>query len=216
MRRADAEFDRMREAVDWSEKLWRQSQKSKEERFHACTAVTAALTSFAVNVGISLYAKERLNDMLVALGELGCGRHSVILAPAPVHPAKFSATDLQQQAMAQVCVDLLRDAGASATDARKRVSGTFEKYRLPKFSEAKLRTLNSRLKGSGNTQDEAYDMYLWARSQAERTGVELGVWPIRTVSKALKLVDVWVSLAKRRDHRHDFFFAPREDSSDLP
>jgi hypothetical protein len=213
VRLADSEFDRVREALDLSERLWAQSDKSRDERFHACSAVAAVLTQFGVNIGLSLYAKERLNDLLVALGELGCGRHSVLLAPSPVHPGKFSATDLQQQAMAQVCVDFLREAGAGATEARRKVSGLFEKHKLPKFSEAKLRALNSRIKGPGSSQDEAHGMYVWARAHADRTAGELNVNPRRCVSTAAKFADVLIGLAKRRDHRHDFSFAPREDSS---
>ena len=167
-------------------------------------------------IGISSYANERLNDILVALGELQCGRHSVLLSPAPVHPGKFSATDLQQQGLAQVCVDLLRDAGMSATEARAKVSHLFDRHQLPKFGEAKLRLLNTRLKGPGCTQDEAYDMYVWAKTHFEKTAKQLGLNPSESVAKAVKVANILIGLSKRRDHRRDFYFAPREDSSETP
>ena len=213
LRMVDAEFDRLIESLNLSEGHWSRSDKSQDERRLALTAVVAAMSQFAMNVGISLYAKERLNDLLVALDELSSGRHSVLLAPSPVHPSKSSITDLGQQAMAQVCVDIVREAGAGAAEARKQVSGLFEKHQLPKFSEAKLRALNSRLKGPGRSQDEAYDLYVWARSHAERTAKELGVSLTRNVQTAAKFADQLIGLAKSRDHRRDFFFAPREDSS---
>ena len=216
LRAADTAFEAVRTTLEQCERLWVASQKSRDERLLACVAVAAALSDFALKAGISLYAKERLNDLLVALDEPVCGRRSVLLSPTPVHAGKFSTTDLHQQALAQVCVDVLRKAGASATAARKQVSGLFEKNRLPKFSEAKLRTLNSRLKGPGCTQDEAYEIYLWTQRQMVQTATNLGIWPIESHRPATKLVDRLASLAKRRDHRRDFFFAPSEDRSELP
>ncbi|MEP6872522.1 MAG: hypothetical protein ABI939_11835 [Anaerolineaceae bacterium] len=213
LRLVDAEGERLHGGLEQSEKLWETSGKSQDERLHACIQVAGAVTTFAANTGVSLYAKERLNDLLVALGELISGRHSVLLTPSPVHPGKFSATDLMQQAMAQVCVDVLREAGAGATEARAHVSNLFEKHQLPKFSEAKLRTLNSRLKGPGSSQDEAYGLYVWAREHADWTANALSLNPTASVTTAAEFADSLIGLAKRRDHRRDFFFAPREDSS---
>lgn len=207
---------RLSATVTESERLWSASSKSADELRDACTAVVVAVTEFTTSVGLPLYATERLNDLLVALGELQCGRHSVLLSPAPVHPGKYSATDLQQQAMAQVCVDLLRDAGFGATEARAKVSGLFERHQLPKFGEAKLRTLNSRLKGPGASQDEAYDMYLWAKSHADVTLERLGIEPTKSPIKSLKVASILISLCKGRDHRRHFFFAPGEDRSPTP
>ena len=216
LRLVDAEFDNLTASLNHSDQLWLASSRSQDERRDACTAVAASLFQFASSTGISNYARERMNDLLVALGELQCGRKSVLFAPAPVHPGKFSATDLQQQAVAQVCVDVLRDAGMSATDARAKVSGLFEKHQLPKFGEAKLRALNSRLRGPGCTQDEAYDLYVWAKEHFARTAVQMGVDPTESVGKASKVANILVALSKRRDHRRDFFFASREDSSEMP
>ena len=156
LRLAEAEFERLSAIFDQSEVLWEKSSKSQDERLHACVLVVGALAHFGTNVGLSLYAKQRLNDLLVALDELMCGRHSTLLSPSPVHPSKFSTTDLAQQALAQVCVDYLRDAGAGAEEARRKVSGLFAKHQLPKFSVAKLRHLNSRLKGSGCSEDDGF------------------------------------------------------------
>ena len=207
---------RLLATVTESDRLWSASSKSADELRDACTCVAAAVTEFTRSVGVPVYGTERLTDLLVALGELHCGRHSVLLSPAPVHPGKYSASDLQQQAMAQVCVDLLRDAGLGATEARAKVSGLFEKHQLPKFGEAKLRALNSRLKGPGASQDEAYDMYLWAQAHAQSTFEQLAIEPTKSVGRALKVASILISLCKRRDHRRHFFFAPGEDSSPAP
>lgn len=216
LRELDEGYAQLKSNCDHSERLWQTSGHTRDERLHACSQVIAALSSFVTRGGADLYTQERLNDLLVALGELISGRRSALLSPSPVHPSTFSASDLMQQAMAQVCVDLLRGAGAGAADARKIVARLFDKNDLPKFGEAKLRLLNSRLKGRGNTQDPALEMYKWASGHAETIGAELGVWPITSVPKAKRLAATLIGLAKRRDHRHDFFFDSRADSSPVP
>jgi len=215
LRRADELFDQLKSLFAQSEALWEQSSKSQDERLHACVGVVAALADFGVKAGVSGYASERLNDLLVALDELICGRRPALFTPSPVHAGKFSTTDLAQQAMAQVCVDYLRGAGAGAEEARKKVSALFDKHKLPKFSVAKLRLLNSRLKGPGSSQDQAYDMYVWAKAHAARRARQLNVDPTRSLQTAIRLSDTLIQLAKRRDHRRDFFFAPDEDSREV-
>ena len=211
-RLAGASFDRFAETVKVAGVLWSRSPKGPDERREACLQVLAAATQHLVDVGVSQFARVRLNDLLVAFDELRSGRHSVLLAPSPVHPGTPSMTDLAQQAMAQVCVDVLRRSGWSAGDARKKTAGLYEKYKLPKFSESKLRTIGSRLTGRGATQDPAYDLYEWACEHAERVQAQLGMGSLNS-SRALKLADTLVALTKNRDHRRDFFFAPEEDSS---
>jgi hypothetical protein len=182
----------------------------------ACTVVLAQVVGFAKDIGIPEHAVLRLNDLLVALGELHHGRKSSLLTPAPVHPGSFSASDLAQQGIAQISVDLLREAGFSAGDARKKVAGIFARFRLPKFSEAKLRHLQSRLTGPGSEQDEAFEFYRWAAEMVEAQLREGRLSRPLSSTAATKFVTEIVRLAKDRDHRRDFFFAPREDSSEIP
>ena len=211
MRLAGASFDRLRETVEVAGVLWSQSPKGQDERREACLQVLAAATHHLTDVGVSQFARERLNDLLVAFDELRSGRHSVLLTPSPVHAGTPSMTDLAQQAMAQVCVDLLRQAGWSAGDARRKIAGLFEKHKIPKFGESKLRTIGSRLTGRGATQDPAYDLYEWASGHAKRVQAQLGMTSMTSL-RALKLADTLVALTKKRDHRRDFFFALGEDS----
>jgi hypothetical protein len=198
-----------------SEAVWEQTDKSADARRDACLNVFAPATQILTRLNGSQFVRDRLNDVLVAFDELRSGRHSVLLAPAPVHPGTPSVTDLGQQAMAQVCVDILRTSGLSAADARKATAGLLEKYKLPKFSESKLRAIGSRLKGAGATQDPAYDLYQWAARHADNVKAQLGIREMSR-SRALKLADILVGLTKNRDHRRDFFFAPGEDSSEVP
>jgi hypothetical protein len=215
LRLVDALYDELRNTFGHSQNLWEKSSQSLHERRDACVAVAIALSKFALDVGVPVYVKERVNDLLVALNELQCGRRSSLLAPAPVHPSRFAVADLQQQAIAQVCVDILRQTGESAAEARKLTAAAFGKHKLLKFSESKLRAIGSRLKGPGATQDPAYDVYQWAGEQAARTRRQMRFDELNR-SSALKLINTLVGLAKRRDHRHDFFFAPGEDSSAVP
>jgi hypothetical protein len=215
-RLANGEFDELLDRLNDSSALWTRSDKSRDERLLACVAVVTALVQFGTSVGMPLYAKDRANNVLVALNELMCGRRSVLLSPSPVHPSSFAVADLQQQAMAQVCVDYLRRAGLGAEEARTQVSGLFEKHKLPKFGVSKLRALNSRLRGRGSSQDEAYELYIWAQEHADRTAVELNIDPASSVTSAKKFADQLIGFAKRRDHRRDFFFAPDADSRPIP
>ena len=61
----------------------------------------------------------------------------------------------------------------------------------------------------------AFDMYVWAKRNAEETVRQLNVDPGRSLSAAIKLANTLVQLAKLRDHRRDFFFAPGEESSPI-
>ncbi len=216
VRAMDAQHQTLQETCVQSEQLWLQGSQSADERRDACTAVAVAMTTFAMNSGVPFYAQERVNDLLVGLNELQCGRNSVLLVPSSAHSSSFSVSDLMQQALAQVCVDLFRDAGASASEARHSVARLFEKHQLPRFGESKLRTLTTRLKGRGSTQDPAFDVYQWAKTYVEQRARELGLWPVSNVPRANKLADILIRFAKNRDHRGNFFFAPREDGSELP
>lgn len=192
-----------------AERMWEATpNKGPNELRDACTAVLAQVVGFAKDAGISSYAVSRLNDLLVALGELHNGRKSVLLSPAPVHPSGYAASDLAQQGLAQLSVDLLREAGLSASAARKKVVSTFDKHKIPRFGESKLRNLQSRLTGPGATKDEAYEFYSWAQ---EWLAIELrsrGLSRPLSVKGALTFVNELVRLAKERDHRHKFLFAP--------
>lgn len=200
-----------------AERMWEAApNKDADALRDACTVVVAQVVGFAKDIGIPEYAVLRLNDLLVALGELHHGRKSSLLTPAPVHPGSFSASDLAQQGIAQLSVDLLREAGFSAGDARKKVASIFARHRLPKFSEAKLRTLQGRLTGPGSNQDEAYDFYRWAGDLVDSQLRMRGLSRPLSTNAATKFVTEIVRLAKDRDHRRDFFFAPREDSSEIP
>jgi hypothetical protein len=215
VRLADAAYDQLRSTWASCEAVWERNPHGADQRRDACLTVLAPLSEFILRIDASQFACERLNDVLVAFDELHSGRRSTLLSPAPVHPGTMSMTDLMQQAVAQVCVDLLRQAGFPAGDARKRTADLFEKHQLPKFSQAKLRSVGSRLTGRGCTLDPAYDLYEWASRHAVGVRNELGIGELRR-TQALRLADKLIELAKKRDHRRDFFFAHREDSSELP
>ena len=216
LRSVDERFGELITQFDKAERLWRSFPDTPDNRRNACTIVLGHLVSFAKDVGASPYALMRFNDLMVALGELHHGRHSELLAPAPVHAGGFAAIDLSQQGLAQVCVDLLREAGVGAGDARAKVSKLFARHGIPKFGEAKLRHLQSRLCGPGCTQDEAYDMYLWSRTLADAQIQRLGIRRPMSELAAAKVVKALVLQAKERDHRRHFFFAPGEESSAVP
>jgi len=216
LRVVDQQFDEFIASVMNGRGLWNEGPRNFHEQLDACIGVLGALATFALHVGIPRYAKERLNDLLVALGELNSGRNSTLLRPAPVHPGTFSPSDLGQQATAQVCVDLLRTSGASATEARTKISKLFDKHQLPKFSTAKLRALHSRLKGPGCSLDAAYDMYVSAKAFADESLAERGLGSGLSIAQAEEVADLLIGFAKRRDHRRNFYFAPREDSSEAP
>jgi len=191
-----------------AERLWRDDEnKGSDELRTACTLVLGHVVGFVKDVGVSGHPIERLNDLLVALGELLHGRNSTLLSPARVHPSSFAAIDLAHQGLAQVSVDLLREAGMSAGDARKKVASIFAKHGIPKFGEAKLRSLQSRLIGPGCSQDEAHESYVWAKSLLASHFRSRNPTKRLTLGGAIKLGNDLVSKAKRSDHRHRFLFA---------
>lgn len=216
LRSVDERYSELKAQLRDAERMWQATRDSADNRRDACTIVLGYLAAFAKDAGISPYALARLNDLMVALGELHHGRHSTLLVPAAVHPGGFAAIDLAQQALAQVCVDLIRESGAGAGAARTKVSSLFAKHRIPKFSEAKLRHLQSRLCGPGCTQDEGYGMYVWAKDVADGEMQRLGLRRPLSEPAALKVADALVRQASEQDHRRDFFFDPGEDSSALP
>src|SRR4051812_34819347 len=79
-RALDEGYAQLRLTCEHSDRLWQKSGQTADERLHACSQVIAALSSFASKGGADLYIQERLNDLLVALGELLSGRHSVLLS----------------------------------------------------------------------------------------------------------------------------------------
>jgi len=198
----------MTQAIETLENAWNACGKSAHDMRSAAVGVVAAMCNFARASGLSPFGKEFANHLLVALGELENGRRSEILQPEPVPSNSFSEIDLGQQGTAFACVQLLREAGLRAGEARAEVARYMERQGLPKFSTHKLRSLGTRLTGPGSESDPAFDYYqlaqgLIAQSVGEqRFGGKIHPDVARNSAQAL------IKVLSRQDHRRVFFSDP--------
>jgi hypothetical protein len=205
LRQIERDYIRFTSAILPSAQLWdEKGGDDLDEHRSACAGVLAAWTDFGISSGLPDYARDRLNDLLVALDELMSGRSPKLLKPASVHAGTLAVADLMQQGIAQVCVDMMRSAGATAEAARKKVSGLFAKHGMPKFGTSKLRELNSRLTGPGSKIDKAYEHFQWASKQAENLIGELGFHAPLSIKQAYQVAEMLIRTARQRDHRRNF------------
>ena len=95
LRAVDERYTELVQQLAAAEQLWKDDEnKGSDELRTACTLVLGHVVGFVKDIGVSGHPIERLNDLLVALGELLHGRNSTLLSPARVHPSSFAAIDL--------------------------------------------------------------------------------------------------------------------------
>jgi hypothetical protein len=184
-----------------AKQLWDEGPQTLDQRRDTCTAVAAIMISFAKAFDTSEFAKERVTDLIVGLGELTAGRKSALLSRANRPTRTPAASDLLQQATAQVCVDLYRQSGVSADDARRRTARLFLRKGFKQFGYSKLKSLGSRLTGPGATMDPLYSEYGFIKGIAARALLEMGAnWP-PSEDAAAAVAETLVATARNRDHR---------------
>jgi hypothetical protein len=137
-----------------------------DARRDSCTSVAVILLLFAKRFGLSEFTTDRLNDLTTGLGELLAGRNSALLQRADVPTRTPAATDLVNQAIAQVCVDLFRGAGLSASDAWTRTARLFLAQGFRNFSVSKIKSLG-RLSGAGASMEPAFEQYQMIKGLVE-------------------------------------------------
>lgn len=183
------------------EEVWNDCGQSFDERRESCTAVVMALSMFAREFGVSDFASERLNDLGVALGELMAGRNSALLQRADRPTRTPAATDLMNQAIAQVCVDLFRAARLSADQARKRTARLFLAKGFKNFGVSKIKSLGPRLTGRGCEFDPAIGEYQMMSSIAHHMLAMNGCQTPLSEAAANEVVRNLLDRARVLDHR---------------
>jgi hypothetical protein len=172
-----------------------------DARRDSCTAVQVAVCHFALAHGLPQFAKDRLNDLNVGLGELLAGRTSALLQRADAPTRTPAATDLMNQAVAQVCVDLFRGAGLRAQEAWERTARLFLAKGFKNFGVSKVKSLGSRLNGTGASMDAAFGEYQMLKDFALAMLTKRGAtWP-PSESVAGAVARELVSIARQNDHR---------------
>ena len=108
---------------------------------------------------------------------------------------------LSQQGIAHACVEVLRESGIGATEARKEVARYMLQKGYGKFSTHKLRTLGTSLTGPGSTKHPVYAFYVMAKgllAQHLEGSKVVGQFHADKARVAIKAV---IDKARKRDHR---------------
>ena len=202
LRAIEAKHETLVAFLESLERSWNACDQSLDYRRAACISTSVAVSTFAKGFGLSTFAIERINDLHVALGELEAGRTSALLSRAKLPTRTLAASDLAQQAIAQVCVDLYRAAGLAAYEAHSRTARMFLRTGFKTFGVSKIKALGVRLTGAGATLDPAYSFYAMGKELVQghfiaKRGVSGPLNEHEVDAVALRLI----SLAKTRDHR---------------
>lgn len=201
LRESDRNHRHMIEQLIELERIWMANKQTLDDRREACTSVAAIIFKFAKASGLTPFAVEMANDLHIALGELFSGRHSELLKPAKVPSNTLAPVDLFQQGMAHACVEVLREAGIGATDARREVARYLLRSRYGKFSTHKLRTLGTGLTGPGSTEHPAFEFYVMAKGLLAQHLAGSKVVGQFHADKAREAIKAVITTARERDHR---------------
>lgn len=201
LRKADRNHQHMIEQLLQLERIWRANKQTLDDRREACTSVAAVIFKFAKASGLTPFAVELGNDLHVALGELFAGRHSELLQPAKVASSTLAPVDLAHQGMAHACVEVLREAGLGATDARREIARYMFRKGFGKFSTHTLRTLQTGLTGPGSSHHPAFDFYVIAKQELTRHLEQSKVVGQFHVDNARLAVEAVITASRTRDHR---------------
>lgn len=200
-RAADQSHQQMIDELSVIERIWQANAQTMDDRMEACIGIAASVFKFAKGAGLTPFAVAMANDLLLALGELHAGRHSELLRPGKVASNTPAPVDLAHQGMAHACVEILREAGLGATEARKEVEQYMVRAGFGKFSTHKLRALQTELTGPGSTSHPAFEFYTMAKQELARhlePTMVVGQFHADAARIAIQAILV---AARRRDHR---------------
>ena len=200
-----------REMLDQLEELerdWGRCGHTIDDRRQACTSAAAIFFQFAWSAGLTPLAHELGQQLQIALNELSAGRHSQLLKPAKGPSNRPSTLDHIEQGLAHACVEVLRESGLGAKEARGEVARYMLQKGFGKFSTHKLRTLGTNLTGPGSAQHPTYKHYINAKTFLVKRlgGSELtGQY---NADQARKLIRQIIASAGKLDCRTDFLSGP--------
>ena len=110
-------------------------------------------------------------------------------------------TDFTNQAIAQVCAEMFRAAGLSASEAWTRTASLFQRKGFKNFGVHKIKSLASRLRGPGASMEGGYEQYQFIRKLAlGMADTPDGAWSTSEHTAAAIAHDL-VEKARQLDHR---------------